>query len=139
MDKVASSIADGTRIPWLNEPACIKCHTGIAEVDTGETLYRNAKGHGNLYCTVCHGSPHSMMPSNQDSDNYQGIVYQNKAKTIASCGVCHQNSKGGTTSDKFSQVHGGTSPAKTNACHICHTSVSSDTAKWPHMFQWKKR
>jgi len=143
-------IAEKKRIPWVNEPKCVTCHTGIAEVDTGDTLYREARGHGNLYCTTCHGSPHAMMPSTLDSDNYQAMQYQNKAKTIGSCGACHKDSKGGTPISEFSEEretpisefseeHGGTSPDKATACHVCHTSVSTDTTKWPHGYQWKNR
>ena len=94
MAQIAESISGGTRIPWVNEPKCSTCHIGIPEVDTGGTLYRNSKGHGNLYCIACHGSPHAMVPSSQASDNYQAIQYQNVAKSIGSCGVCHEGSKG---------------------------------------------
>lgn len=139
MSEIANSIAQKTRIPWVNEPKCVTCHSGIAQVDTGDTLYRKAKGHGNLYCITCHGSPHAMTPSTQSSDNYQAIQYQNKAKTIGSCGACHSGSKGGTPISNFSKEHGGTSPRVATACHVCHTSVSTDTTKWPHAYQWKNR
>jgi hypothetical protein len=140
MAQVAGSITDGSRVPWLKEPKCVDCHTGIAEVDTGATLYRNAKGHGNLYCAVCHGSPHAMVPTTQDSDNYQAIQYQNVAKTLGSCGVCHEGSRGEQSEiQDFSEKHGGPNPQVRTACNVCHTSVSATTSKWPHAYQWKNR
>ncbi|MCP4352469.1 MAG: hypothetical protein GY795_43975 [Desulfobacterales bacterium] len=138
MEQVADSIEEGQRIPWINEPKCVTCHTGIPGVDTGDTLYRNAKGHGGLYCTVCHGSPHAMVPSSEETDNYQAVQYQNKAKTIGSCGACHRKSKVGEISE-FQGEHGGLNPEVPTSCHICHISVSSETAKWPHEYQWKTR
>ncbi|MFH1153898.1 MAG: hypothetical protein V1793_08780 [Pseudomonadota bacterium] len=140
MAQVALSIENKTRLPWVNEPKCITCHAGVAEVDTGDTLYRNAKGHGNLYCAACHGSPHAMVPTTQSSDNYQAIQYQGKAKSIGSCGACHESSKGELDElDEFAQKHGGTNPEKLNTCHLCHTTLLSDTTKWPHRFEWKNR
>lgn len=138
IENVADSIENG-RIPWVDEPKCKTCHTGISQVDTGNTLFRNAKGHGGLYCSTCHGSPHAMIPSTEDKDNYQSKQYQNgKVKTIGSCGVCHSNSRGEADEiNKFDQIHGGENPTIKTSCNICHTSVSSsDTSKWPHQFQW---
>jgi hypothetical protein len=137
MSDIANSISSGTRMPWSNEPKCVTCHP-VSGVDTGTTLYRNAKGHGNLFCEDCHGSPHAMVPTSQASDNYQAIQYQKKAKTIASCAACHQNSRVGGSSD-FGEEHGGSHPRVKSACSVCHTSVSSNTANWPHAFQWKNR
>ena len=137
--EMGSSIAAG-RIPWVNEPKCAKCHSAtIPEVDTGTTLYRNAKGHGGMNCAACHGSPHAMVPSREASDNYQAISYQGKAVTIGSCGACHSNSRGAGNLGEFAEEHGGTNPEKPNACHICHTSVPSTPTLWPHAFKWQAR
>ena len=133
---VADSIAVG-RTPWSQEPKCVTCHN-VSGVDTAASLYRNARGHGGLYCAACHGSPHAMTPSDKPSDNYQGLQYQGSAKTIGSCGACHGNSRGGGIGE-FAEEHGGTNPRVRNACHICHTAVSTDTSKWPHAYQWKGR
>ena len=135
---VAGSIASGQRVPWEAEPKCVSCHPGVAQVDTGTTLYRAATGHGNLSCEACHGSPHATVPTSQASDNYQAIQYQARAKTIASCGVCHDGSRGEGSSE-FASEHGGTNPRRTTACNVCHTAVSSTTANWPHAYQWKNR
>jgi hypothetical protein len=96
MANVANSIQQG-RIPWEEEPTCVSCHIGVVGVDTNEALYRNARGHGHLYCSAWHGSPHAMIPSNEAKDNYQAMQYQEKnrrIKRIGSCGVCHDSSRG---------------------------------------------
>ena len=139
MATVASSIASG-RVPWASEPKCVTCHTGVTGIDTGTTLYRNSKGHGNLYCTVCHGSPHAMFPSRVASDNYQSKQYQGftaKIKSIGSCGVCHNSSRGESSTSEFAETHGGTNPEKLIGCHACHTSIATNTSEWPHAFSWK--
>lgn len=139
LTQVGGTITSNQRIPWVNEPKCATCHVNIAEVDTGTALYRNSKGHGSLYCEACHSSPHAMVPSREASDNYQAMQYQSKAKTIGSCGACHNSSRGIQDLSEFASEHGGTNYERKNACHICHTAVSTDTTKWPHAYQWKDR
>ena len=157
MAQVAGSITSSGRVPWATEPKCADCHTSstgttpmtatagsasaIAQADTGNALYRNAKGHGGVACTACHGSPHSMVPSREAKDNYQAIAYQGKATTIGSCAACHRNSHG-EGSGEFMEIHGGASPETDSACGVCHTgfgSSASTTTSWPHRFQWKAR
>jgi hypothetical protein len=139
LSQVSGSIDSGSRVPWANEPKCITCHSGIDQVDTGDTLYRNAMGHGNIYCASCHSSPHAMVPTTEQADNYQALEYQGKAVTISSCAACHPSSKG-EGGDPGEFPHTGPNPENPNACYICHTSVNStDTTKWPHSFQWKSR
>jgi hypothetical protein len=136
LENVAGTIESGGRTPWAEEPACSKCHAGIAEVDTGTTLYRNASGHHGLSCPACHGSPHAMVPSQADSDNYQAMQYQNKALAIGSCRVCHSTSKGGGISE-FLEAHGG---SRATACSVCHTAVGTNNPdNWPHKFQQADR
>ena len=148
---VASSITSGARIPWASEPKCVTCHntnnaggSGVAQVDTGTVLYRNSVGHSGLFCTACHGSPHSMTPSNQASDNYQTIQYHQAvtgsprpAMTMGDCRVCHGTSRGGGSAAQFAGEHAFTS----SACTVCHTGFTNaaNTANWPHQFQWKSR
>jgi hypothetical protein len=139
LSNVALTINQGTRTPWTNEPGCATCHSGVGQVITGDTLYRNAAGHGGIYCAGCHGSPHAMVPTNQISDNYQFFQYQGKDISVGSCAVCHLSSRGGEDFSEFGEVHAGTDPQVVNACFICHTGISIDTAKWPHAFQWKSR
>jgi hypothetical protein len=137
MANVASTIANG-RVPWASEPKCVTCHTGVNGVETNTTLYRNSVGHGNLYCPACHGSPHAMYPSREAKDNYQPLHYQgDKIKTIGSCGVCHDNSRGEGSGSEFTSTHGGTNPKEQNTCHVCHTAISASTSAWPHGYTWK--
>ena len=90
MANVANTIAAG-RVPWVTEPKCAatSCHSGtIPQVDTGTTLYRNAVGHGGVYCAGCHGSPHAMYPVDttlDKTDNYQALQYQAKAMVLGDC------------------------------------------------------
>jgi hypothetical protein len=137
LSNVASSIAGG-RVPWVSEPKCAapNCHSNtIPQVDTGTTLYRNAIGHGGVYCAGCHGSPHAMVPSNQASDNYQALQYQKKAVVLGDCRVCHSSSRGG--GNNFAKEHSG----RISSCNICHTGFvnAANTANFPHQFQWKTR
>jgi hypothetical protein len=134
--RVSGSIESG-RVPWATEPECVTCHEGVAEVDTGTTLYRNATGHGGVYCTGCHSSPHAMIPTNILSDNYQALQYEGAEKTIGSCGACHRTSGGGGEIGDYTEEHGGANPRVPNACNICHTSVTTNTSQWPHAFQWQ--
>ncbi|WP_029918118.1 multiheme c-type cytochrome [Pelobacter seleniigenes] len=135
LQNVATTIANG-RIPWGSEPNCSDCHTGVAEVNTGTVLYRNAVGHGGMNCAACHGSPHAMYPSREATDNYQPLQYQGKALSLGSCAVCHSGSKG-EGSGEFIEEHGSGNPS---ACNVCHTSItSSNTSLWPHAFQWTNR
>jgi hypothetical protein len=136
LGEVSASIRSG-RVPWVNEPKCVTCHKGVAEVDTGAVLYRNDTGHGGLYCASCHSSPHAMVPTSIGLDNYQALQYQGAAKTIGSCGACHRTSKGGGDLREFAEEHGGINPEIPNACAVCHTSVPSNTSRWPHQFQWQ--
>jgi hypothetical protein len=77
-----------------------------------------------------------MIPSREDSDNYQAIQYQGAAKTLASCGACHSGSRG--ESGNFLEQHGnGKTPSACNVCHTGFTNPSQD--RWPHAFQWKDR
>ena len=136
LQDLASSIASGGRVPWVNEPQCATCHPGVAEVNTGATLYRNASGHNGLSCPACHGSPHAMVPTSQASDNAQAVQYQTTIAPIGDCKVCHSTSKGGGIAD-FTDAHGGT---RATACSVCHTAAPSASAsQWPHQFQWKSR
>jgi hypothetical protein len=136
---VANSIPD-QRIPWVDEPKCANCHTGVADVNTGTTLYRNARGHGSLYCIACHGSPHAQIPAREPSDNYQALQYQDftgRVKSLGSCGVCHASSRGEEEDiHEFAEKHGGFDPERVTGCNICHTAVPSTRALWPHSYQW---
>jgi hypothetical protein len=87
MAEVAASVETGRR-PWLDEPKCGNCHgTNFAE-NPGK-LYRQSTGHGGLFCSACHGSPHAILPTIQPNDNLQNIRLQGSAGTLKKCSVCH--------------------------------------------------
>jgi len=133
---ITSTITNG-RVPWVSEPKCVNCHTFVAEVDTGSTLYRNANAHDGLSCPACHGSPHAQVPSDKAADNYQALHYQNKALPLGSCKVCHGSSKGrGLTG--IVEAHGGSQPT---SCMVCHTGPIStnNPLEFPHRFQQRSR
>ena len=115
LKNISASIGQG-RVPWVNEPKCVTCHAGVAEVDTGSTLYRNDTGHGGMYCASCHSSPHAIVPTSQLADNYQALQYQGKALPIGDCAVCHRTSKGGGNGNlgEYMEAHGGTNPERPN-------------------------
>ena len=142
MGEMAASITSNTKVPWEDEPKCITCHSGVSEVNTGDVLYRNATGHGGIYCAGCHQSPHAMVPSSQSKDNYQAQQYQHASVTIGSCHACHGTSKpeGGNVSE-FADEHAGANPEKRSACSICHTALPTDitATDFPHRFTWQAR
>ena len=147
LTKIAGDISSGTKIPWVNEPKCVNCHTGVTGVDTGADLYRNASGHGGLSCAGCHSSPHAMYPvsaaSADQTGNYQAVQYQGVAKTLGSCiSSCHQHptSQGGGSSNFMEEHSTGNFGGKTVSCGICHTGfVNPVIGNWPHGYTWKAR
>jgi hypothetical protein len=140
MTQVASSTGTG-RVPWVNEPSCVTCHSEVSGVGSTAQLYRESKGHGDMMCAACHGSPHAMVPSLKASDNYQAMQYQpysDSPKSLGSCGTCHGNSRGEEGEmDGFVEKHGGSNPEKVIGCFICHTVVYNNTGEWPHSYTWK--
>lgn len=134
MAEVSKDIRNGNRTPWRDEPKCATCHNEVKYVDTGDTLYRDARGHGGLSCPACHGSPHAQIPSREASDNFQAITYQSIAVPMGSCRVCHPTSSGGGSD--FEKKHAGKSPDEKTACNICHTEAHNEKPKWPHQFKF---
>ncbi len=89
MEEVAQSIEYG-REPWLDEPTCgaSNCHGSNYAEEPGK-LFRQSKGHGGLFCSTCHGSPHAIYPSSNARDNVQNIALQGYAGILDNCSVCH--------------------------------------------------
>ena len=89
MQAIALSIENGRR-PWLDEPKCgdVLCHGSQYSEQTGK-LFRQSQGHGNLFCSACHSSPHAILPSRETNDNLQNITLQGFAGTLQVCSVCH--------------------------------------------------
>jgi hypothetical protein len=99
---------------WIDEPACQMCHTNSLRYTTtfdspghwrqstdatfatnpnrpvqNAQLYRFSQGHGQLYCSGCHGSPHAEFPTLQPNDNIYSVNLQGHEGKIAECTVCH--------------------------------------------------
>ncbi len=91
MSEVANSINSGRR-PWLDEPSCSKsgCHASLFSPNTGK-LFKDSQGHGGLFCSACHGSPHAEYPSSNPRDNQQMIDLQGHSGKLIECWVCHGN------------------------------------------------
>ncbi|MCX6266624.1 MAG: T9SS type A sorting domain-containing protein [Bacteroidetes bacterium] len=89
VSNVGHSIDSG-RNPWLQEPSCgaTSCHGPNYAEEPGK-LFRNSKGHGGLFCSTCHGSPHAILPTGNDRDNVQNIALQGFSGTLSDCSVCH--------------------------------------------------
>lgn len=109
-----SFVSTGGRNPWFIEPACQMCHNNSQRytstfgtngqwrqtTDTvfatnanvpisGANLYRFSKGHGNVFCSACHGSPHAEYPTLQANDNVYPKNLQGYAAKITECSTCH--------------------------------------------------
>ncbi|MCF8373121.1 MAG: T9SS type A sorting domain-containing protein [Bacteroidales bacterium] len=89
MQDIAESIDNG-REPWLEEPTCgaTACHGSNYAEEPGK-LFRQSRGHGGLFCSTCHGSPHAIYPSSNARDNVQNIALQGYAGILNKCSVCH--------------------------------------------------
>jgi hypothetical protein len=88
--QVGKSIEEDGRIPWLEEPSCgsTNCHGPQYAEEPGK-LFRNSRGHGGLFCSTCHSSPHAILPTSRPEDNVQNIALQGFAGTLSECSVCH--------------------------------------------------
>ena len=110
-----SMVGATTRTGWMDEPSCQMCHNnslrytsafskGIWRQTTdqtfatnqnvpisGKSLYRFSSGHGTVFCSACHGSPHAEFPSLQANDNVYATTLQGYAAKITECTACHSN------------------------------------------------
>jgi hypothetical protein len=78
--------------PWLNEPRCDTCHPregSNLHVEQNNPLYRLSTGHGGLYCSACHDSPHAIAPSREPDDGIKFVNLQGNPGTLRDCTVCH--------------------------------------------------
>jgi hypothetical protein len=75
--------------PWLNEPRCdnTACHGAGYSLD--KPLYRDSKGHGQLYCAGCHDSPHAIAKSREPNDAIKFVDLQGHPGTLRDCVSCH--------------------------------------------------
>lgn len=94
----------------------------------GASLFRFSRGHGGLYCSACHGSPHAEFPSTEANDNVYSQKLQGHAGMIAECTACHTSmptaARGGPHGLHpigSSWISGHKSPGKTSSnCRPCH-------------------
>ena len=86
------AVGNPSRAPWSDEPRCgsAACHhrSGF-EYEQPATLYRNSKGHHQVHCAACHGSPHAITPTVTPRDNLQASSLQGMTGVIRDCTVCH--------------------------------------------------
>jgi hypothetical protein len=152
MDAVGSDNREG----WLDEPNCQNCHHDgkrdtMAVIDfqtgtlrdvldkrfatnpntpsSGHSLYRYSKGHGDMKCSSCHGSTHSIYPSSHKEDNLQSIAIQGFAGTVSECTACHTtmpktNNKGPHGMHSIGQTwvkdHENYAEKNRDLCTACH-------------------
>ncbi len=86
------AVADLLRTPWVSEPTCAGCHTQLNpefEYEEPGKLFKDSRGHGDIECATCHGSPHAMGPATVLEDDIQAILWQGEAGPISKCTVCH--------------------------------------------------
>ena len=124
-----SYVGTGTRNPWFIEPACQACHntskrytttfangqwrqttdqrfaTNANVPITGADLYRFSKGHGSVFCSGCHGSPHAEYPTLHPNDAVYPISLQGYSAKITECSVCHAASLAATANGGPHGIH----------------------------------
>ena len=143
------------RNPWIIEPSCQLCHQNSQRYTTafdngqwravtdqtfatnqnvpvaGADLYRFSSGHGAVFCSACHGSPHAEFPTLQANDSVYPQKLQGYVAKITECSVCHSNvpvtpNQGphGIHTIGQSWVNGHEDYAQKNlaACAYCHGS-----------------
>jgi len=157
-----SYASNPTRNPWLVEPSCQLCHQGGQRFSTtfdntgkwrtvtdqtfatnqnvpiaGSDLYRFSSGHGGVYCSACHGSPHAEYPTLQANDRVYPRQLQGYVAKITECQVCHSNvpvtANGGphgihTVGQAWVSSHGDYADHNQQACAYCHGANYRGTA-----------
>jgi len=157
-----SYASNPTRNPWLVEPSCQLCHQGGQRFTTtfdntgkwrtvsdqtfatnqnvpiaGSDLYRFSSGHGGVYCSACHGSPHAEYPTLQPNDSVYPRQLQGYVAKITECKVCHSNvpvtANGGphgihTVGQAWVSSHGDYADHNQQACAYCHGANYRGTA-----------
>jgi hypothetical protein len=75
--------------PWLQEPRCSNdgCHGAGYAPD--QALYQYSRGHGGIYCSGCHDSPHAYAPSREPNDGIKFMQLRGEQGTLRECTVCH--------------------------------------------------
>ena len=141
------------RNPWIIEPSCQLCHQNSQRYTTafdsgqwravtdqtfatnpnvpvsGADLYRYSSGHGTVFCSACHGSPHAEYPTLQANDSVYPQKLQGYVAKITECSVCHTNvpvtNNGGphglhTVGQAWVDGHPDYAQGNLGACAYCH-------------------
>ena len=142
------------RNPWLIEPSCQLCHQNSQRYTTafdtggswravtdqtfatnqnvpmaGADLYRYSSGHGTVFCSACHGSPHAEYPTLQANDSVYPTHLQGYVAKITECSVCHTSvpvtPNGGphgvhTIGQAWVSGHHDYAQGNLSACAYCH-------------------
>jgi len=150
------------RNPWLIEPSCQLCHQNSQRYTTtfdssgnwravtdqtfatnqnvpiaGSDLYRYSSGHGSVFCSACHGSPHAEYPTLQANDSVYPQKLQGYVAKITECSVCHTNvpvtANGGphgvhTVGQAWVNGHPDYADSHLAACTYCHGADYKGTA-----------
>ena len=149
------------RNPWIIEPSCQLCHQNSQRYTTafdngqwrtvtdqtfatnpnvpvaGADLYRFSSGHGTVFCSACHGSPHAEYPTLQANDSVYPQKLQGYVAKITECSVCHTNvpvtNNGGphglhTIGQGWVDSHGDYADGHQSQCAYCHGSDFKGTA-----------
>lgn len=142
-----------SRNPWLIEPSCQLCHQNSQRYTSafdngqwravtdqtfatnqnvpvaGSDLYRYSSGHGTVFCSACHGSPHAEYPTLQANDSVYPQKLQGYVAKITECSVCHTNvpvtNNGGphgihTIGQPWVDSHPDYAEGHLGACAYCH-------------------
>jgi hypothetical protein len=92
-----ASVGSRGRSPWYDEPRCDNagCHPGLHYAYPSDLLYRQATGHGGIYCAGCHDSPHAIAPSRESNDAIKFLALQGTNGPLHTCTVCHLSAPAG--------------------------------------------
>ena len=90
-----TAVSNPARKPWVDEPKCGSCHQRehFTFEEPGK-LYRDSRGHHEVECATCHGSPHAITPTTTKRDNIQSQMVQGHSGVL-DCAVCHINKPSG--------------------------------------------
>ncbi|MBI1320251.1 MAG: hypothetical protein GC168_15095 [Candidatus Hydrogenedens sp.] len=86
-----AEVGNPARQSWVDEPKCGDCHqrSHFTFEEPGK-LYRESRGHHEVQCATCHGSPHAITPATTKPDNVQSQMVQGHSGVL-DCAVCHIN------------------------------------------------
>jgi hypothetical protein len=93
------------------------------------SLFRFSRGHGDLYCSACHGSTHAEFSSTEANDNVYAQQIQGHIGVIAECTACHTTQPTATAGGphglhpigaSWISRHDNAAESNLNGCKLCH-------------------